>query len=55
MITGSRVYLREMTSTLNLVEQVINHEDIVLINEYDFVLLHIVNTHFDRTVFIFHK
>ena len=52
MMTRSEVYHCEMSSTLKLVKQVINHGDGILIIDYDLVQLSIVNTHYERTIFL---
>lgn len=51
MIARSEVYLRKSTSTLNMVEQVINHGDVILIIGCDFDQLAIVNAYSERTNF----
>ncbi|KAK4716441.1 hypothetical protein R3W88_014779 [Solanum pinnatisectum] len=55
MIARFEVYLRKVTSTLKLVEQVINPRDRIIVLDCDFVQLPIVNAHSKRTVFLFHE
>ena len=55
IITWSEDYLWEMTSTLNLVKQVINPRDGILIFYYDLFQLSIVNEHLERTIFFLYE
>ncbi|KAF3643598.1 hypothetical protein T459_27589 [Capsicum annuum] len=52
MIAGSEAYLREITDTLKLVEQVIDSREWIFILIGDFVQLMIINTHYKGTVFL---
>lgn len=51
MIAGSMVYFQKIASTLKVVIKFINIGDKVLILDYDFVQLAIVNEHSERTIF----
>ena len=52
MIVGSEVYLREITSTLKLVKQVIDFGKRILVLDCDIIVLTIVYTHPKRTIFL---
>lgn len=55
IVPGSEVYLRKPTRRLKLVKQFIYPRDGILIIDYDFVQLMIVNAHPEKIVFLSHE
>lgn len=55
MIIGSTANPIEIIGTLKLVKHAINLGDWIFILDFDFVKLTVVDTYFERTIFLFHK
>lgn len=51
-IIKSEINLRERTGTLKSIEEVINHRVVILILDYVFFELMVVDTYFDRIIFL---
>src|SRR5688572_13200776 len=55
VISGTKVYFREITRSLELIKQVINSRQRISVLDSHFIQLSIINTHSERTILLPYK
>ncbi|PHT72579.1 hypothetical protein T459_23364 [Capsicum annuum] len=51
-VAWSELYLREIAGTMKLVKQIIDSEKCILVLDYYFIELTVINAHAERTIFL---